>query len=339
MPQSPWKTIAILGGTGSFGTAMTDFLLAHTAATIRIISRDENKQAAMKQRLLSYTDRLRFMLGDIRDLHRLNMALFGVDLVIAAAALKYVDGGEYDPGEFVKTNIYGTENVIHACINNDVQRAIFLSSDKAVRSLNLYGNSKAVSEKLWIRGNGYAPTGTAFVALRYGNVLESRGSVIPKWRECLAHNLPLLITDLRMTRFMITLAEAVQVAWFAAEHAPRGGIIIPHLPAYNMKDMLAAFCKEMGVTEPQTQQILVRPGERFHEELVAPDEEKRLTGVPDKQTQYYCVQPMLPTWQMSYGEYSDAWVSWQLPAQYCSEAWPYRLSVADLRQRLRESNV
>ncbi len=344
-----YKTIAILGGTGSFGNAMAKYILENTNATLRIISRDEMKQSVMKNNLYKYIERIRFLLGDIRDLHRLNMALFDVELVIHAAALKYVDSGEYDPEEFVKTNINGTQNVIHACINNGIQKAVFLSSDKAVQSWNLYGNTKAVAEKLWTRANGYSPHGTEFVALRYGNVARSRGSVIEKWEKCLINNLPLSITDLSMTRFYISLPDAVALAWFAACYAPRGTILVPHLSCYTMRDLMQALCEASGVTQASMEFIGKRPGEKDHEMLMTDDEAQRLVMYTEDGAtpKYYAIHPVAPSWEMRGYEHWSVpdpvlvrepapWRAYQLQHRYESNVWPWRLSVEELRQWLRE---
>ena len=337
-----FHTILLSGGTGSWGQAATSFLLENTSATIRIYSRSELLQAEMSERF-KHNHRLRFLLGDIRDFARLQLAMDGVDLVMHGAALKHIDAGEYSPDEFVKTNVNGTQNVIHACIVSKVKKAIFLSSDKAVSSSSLYGNTKAIAEKLWTRANGYSPHGTSFVSLRYGNVANSRGSVIPKWENCLFNNLPLPTTNLSMSRFWISLSEAVRLAWFAAHYGPRGTILVPYLPAYTMADLLKAFCEEHGIADAIVEDIGVRPGEKHHEMLLTDDESSRVITYTEDgiMPKYYCIQSASPSWEMVPWqqwppEPGSQWQLWTCMERYSSDTWRYRLTVPELRERLQE---
>jgi UDP-N-acetylglucosamine 4,6-dehydratase/5-epimerase len=202
------SSVLITGGTGSFGQAMTKRLLQEKVRRVAILSRDELKQLDMKKELND--DRLRFFLGDIRDSQRLDLALHGVDFVIHAAALKQVDTGEYNPMEFVKTNVIGSQNIIDACVRNGVKRVVALSTDKASSPINLYGATKLTADKLFSAANNYSHAyGTTFSVVRYGNVMGSRGSVIPYFLNLIKEGRPLPITDKRMTRFWITMNQAV----------------------------------------------------------------------------------------------------------------------------------
>ena len=331
-----FTTILLTGGTGSFGTAMTSYLLAYTDATIRIYSRGEALRAEMQERFRAQQDRLRFFAGDVRDEQRLRDALTGVNLVIHCAALKRIEMGEYDPMEFIKTNVMGTFNVMRACRQAGVNRALFLSTDKAVSPINVYGSSKALGERLWAQGNAYAPDSTELVAVRYGNVSGSRGSVIPLWRQCLVEGKPLPVTDLGMSRFYISMDEAVEAAIFAITHAPRGSIIVPHLPAYLMGDLAEAVMENSGRDHASMEYIGLRAGEKWHEMLVSEEEATRLleyTG--ESAMRYYCIPARSPSWTTeSGGRLVSPWQAVFLPAPYESQWWPDRLSVPQLRERL-----
>ena len=333
----PAHIVAIIGGTGSFGQAMCNHLLQHTTSTVRIISRDELKQSVMRQTFIQYDDRLRFFLGDIRDYDRMCLGLKDVSVVYCAAALKQVDKGEYDPEEYVKTNIYGTANVMHACRACGVKRAIFLSSDKSVASVNLYGSTKAVAEKIWIRANTYSPHSTEYVVVRWGNVTGSRGSVFETWKRFLATGHPLPVTDPRMTRFWITLDEAVHLAEFAALHGPRGSILVPHLQAYGVPDLARAY----GGEDVATVDVGIRPGEKLHETLIAPHEESRVTmyrGENVVAPQYYAIAPEQPSWHQP-PSFGITWHPWQILDRYESGVWPYRMDTATLRQQMQHLGV
>lgn len=339
-------TFCITGGTGSFGRAMTEYLLKHTDGIIRIYSRSELLQAEMQAQF--GTDRVRYLLGDVRDIGRLQLALHGVDCLWHSAALKHVDKGEYDPAEFVATNINGTLNVITACIANHVKRAILISSDKAISPINTYGSTKMTAERVWTRANGYSPQGTIFTTIRYGNVMRSRGSVIPLWEHQIATNQPVSITDLSMSRFYMALPDAIELAWFAGTHAPRGSILVPHLYAYTMRDLLQALCEEMSHETVAMRYVGVRPGEKYHEHLLTDDEGLRLAMYSEDGVTalYYCVCPATPSWKMAKIEHWETqelggrlgqWHTTKLNFPYASDSWPFRLDVGDLRLKLRET--
>lgn len=327
-----YERIAITGATGSLGQALVAFFIANTDSTILVISRDEYKQYQMRHRFGD--TRLRYFLGDVRDLARMTLALNDVDLCIHAAALKYVDIGEYNPTEVIATNVSGTQNVITACIVNRVGRAICISSDKAVESRNLYGHSKAVAEKLWIRANGYAPHGTEFVLVRYGNCTGSRGSIVPLWHQQVGAGVPPSLTSNAMSRFWLTLHEAVQHVWWAAQYAERGSILVPHLPAYHVADLCAA------VTDREPVIIGVRPGEKLAECLATEAElasaslvRARPTGIP----LYYSIPAVAPSWEQSpYWPYLEDSMMQPYTGEirYTSDTWPWRLGVPELKALL-----
>src|SRR3989339_1999758 len=229
------KTVLVTGGTGSFGENFVKFLLAKSEIKkIIVFSRDELKQFNMQQKLKD--NRLRFFIGDVRDLPRLERAFNGVDIVVHAAALKQVPILEYNPFEAVKTNILGSQNVIEAAIDQEVENVLLISTDKAVQPINLYGSTKLCAEKLFISGNSYAPVKTKFSCIRYGNVIGSRGSII----ETLIKNKEakkVFITDERMTRFWITLEQSFKLVLFALENMAGGEIFVPVIPSMKLIDL------------------------------------------------------------------------------------------------------
>ena len=263
--------ILITGGTGSLGQALARRLLNEGVSTIRILSRNENKQTSMES---EFNDsRLRFLIGDIRDLPRLNRALEDIDIVFHAAALKHVPVVEYNPFEAVKTNVMGTQNVIDACIQNYVKIVVGVGTDKAVSPLNTYGATKLLMEKLFVSASNYTNPQkhkTRFIALRYGNVLGSSGSVVPKFIDQIKNNKKLTITDYDMTRFSLTMNEALKFILEAAMHGKGSEIFIPKLKAYtisDIKDTLFELLKRTG-----EQKIPIRPGEKINEVLINKDE-------------------------------------------------------------------
>ena len=260
--------ILITGGVGYFGQAMTRYLLeAGVAEKVAIYSRGEAAQARMRDELQS--DHLRFLIGDVRDQDRLERAMHRVDLVIHAAALKRVEVGEYNPSEMVRTNVDGTMAVIRACQRQNVGRLVVLSSDKACAPLNAYGATKLVAEKLALAAHAEAPHSTSINVTRYGNVAGSTGSIIPMWRERIAQGKPLEITSLGATRFWMTVSEAVDLVWFAA-NTTGGNLIVPSLPAYDVQTLAEAMCPRAL----DTKIVGLRPGEKMHESMIN-DQEAR----------------------------------------------------------------
>ena len=262
------SNILITGGTGSFGKFFVQKLLDQPSKYKRIViySRDELKQWELQQQFPKENyPNLRFFLGDIRDANRLRHALEKIDIVIHAAALKQVTAAEYNPIEFIKTNIIGSENIVRACLDTDVKQVIALSTDKAAAPINVYGATKLVSDKLFIAGNNIKGSrNLKFSCVRYGNVMGSRGSVIPLFLEKAKKGI-LPITDPKMTRFNITLEKAAEMVFWVLEHAKGGEIFVPKIPSYLITDLAEAIgpnCKK--------EIIGVRNGEKIHEEMITP---------------------------------------------------------------------
>ena len=258
------KTILITGGTGSFGKSCLKFILQNMKNIKKIIvfSRDELKQHEMKNEIKS--NKVRYFLGDIRDLDRLNFAFREVDFVIHAAALKQVDTAEYNPYEFVKTNIIGAQNIIQASISNNVNKVIALSTDKAVAPANLYGATKLCSDKLFIAANNIlGKQNLSFSIVRYGNVFGSRGSVVPVFLEQIKKN-RLTVTNKNMTRFNILMKESIDMVLYALQYCKGGEILVPKLKSYRLLDLVKAIKnKHTNIIYTET-----RPGEKIHEDLI-----------------------------------------------------------------------
>ena len=256
------KTILITGGTGSFGQAFISYVLAQcTPHKIIVYSRDELKQFEMQQ-LFNHSC-MRYFIGDVRDGDRLNIACEEVDYIIHAAALKQVPAAEYNPFEAIKTNILGAQNVVQAALNNHVSKVVSLSTDKAAAPINLYGATKLCSDKLFIAANNIKGSrDISFSVVRYGNVMGSRGSVIPYFLSQRKDNV-LSITDKRMTRFNISLEDGVKRVVFTLENAIGGEIVVPKIPSYRIMDLAKAIAPQA-----KTEIIGIRPGEKLHEEMI-----------------------------------------------------------------------
>ena len=259
-------SILITGGTGSFGRAFVKAVLARHPDIRRLVvySRDELKQYEMSQ---TFSDRqhpgLRYFIGDIRDEARLRRALEGIDLVVHAAALKQVPAAEYNPFECIKTNVLGAQNLIEACLDSGVSRVVALSTDKAAAPINLYGATKLCSDKLFIAANNIKGSrDVRFSVVRYGNVMGSRGSVIPLFLERRRSGV-LPITDPAMTRFNISLAEGVEMVLWTLENAVGGEVLVPKIPSYRVVDVATAIAPEC-----EQQVVGLRPGEKIHEEMI-----------------------------------------------------------------------
>lgn len=261
------SSILITGGTGSFGNTFVPMTLAkYNPKRLVIFSRDEMKQWEMAK-LYGDDPRVRFFIGDVRDKDRLSRALHGIDYVVHAAATKIVPTAEYNPFECVKTNINGAMNLIDACIDQEVKKVVALSTDKASSPANLYGATKLASDKLFVAGNSYVGGGaTAFSVVRYGNVMGSRGSVIPFFMS-LANKGVLPITDSRMTRFMITLEQGVDLVWHAFEDMAGGEIYVKKIPSMNIVDIAKA-----SVPEASHEVVGIRPGEKLHEQMIGAED-------------------------------------------------------------------
>ena len=294
------KKILITGGTGSLGQALTKRLLKEEVDTIRIFSRNESKQLEMESKFND--DRLRFLIGDIRDYERLERAVEDIDIVFHAAALKHVPVIEYNPFEAIKTNILGSQNVINACLHENVERAICVGTDKAVSPLNTYGATKLLMEKLFVTAKNYLNKErheTKFIALRYGNVLGSSGSVIPKFIEQIKNKEKITITDPNMTRFSISMDEALNFILKAAELGKGSEIFVPKLRAYSIMDVKEALFELLGKTDEET--IGIRPGEKLNEILINQDEMKYCWDYNDV---YLLVNPSVQRFIKTLDQYS-----------------------------------
>ncbi len=262
------KVILITGGTGSFGQKFTEIVLkSYRPKKLIIFSRDEMKQYEMKNTFSeSKYKNIRYFIGDVRDPQRLHRAFHGVDIVIHAAALKIVPTAEYNPFEAVRTNIFGAENVINVAIDNNVKKVVALSTDKAANPINLYGATKLCAEKMFVAANNYSPHSTKFSVVRYGNVFNSRGSVVPFFKERSSSGV-IPITDKKMTRFWITLEQGVEFVLSCLDTMEGGEIFIPKIPSIRITDLAKAVC-------PNCRQkiIGIRPGEKLHETLVSADD-------------------------------------------------------------------
>lgn len=284
------KRILVTGGTGSFGHQIVNDLMPFDPACIHIYSRDEKKQYEMA---LSYGNSrlLRFNIGDVRDLERTRDAMRGIDIVFNAAALKQVPNCEYAPFEAVETNIVGANNVRRAAIESHVQALVSISTDKAVKPVNVMGMTKAIQERI-ILDPTYADNGTKFVCVRYGNVLGSRGSVVPFFFDYIKRGLPLPITHPDMTRFQLTLKEAVQLVLWATVKGESGDLWVRKMPAAGIPELGQALAYGLtGKRDYPTTIVGMRPGEKMHEVLVSEEEMWRSTELDE----YY----LIPSWAKS----------------------------------------
>jgi UDP-N-acetylglucosamine 4,6-dehydratase (inverting) len=281
------KTILVTGGTGSFGHTFIPMTLEkYNPKKIIIFSRDEMKQWEMAK-LFEGDDRIRFFIGDVRDKDRLYRALDGVDFVVHAAATKIVPTAEYNPFECVKTNINGAMNVIDASIDKGISKVVALSTDKASSPINLYGATKLASDKLFVAGNSYSGAHpTKFSVVRYGNVMGSRGSVIPFFNEKIETGI-LPITDPRMTRFMISLEQGVELVWHAFEDMEGGEVYVKKIPSMKITDLASAVSPE------SKQEIIgIRPGEKLHEQMIGEEDAPSTFEYQD----HYKILPVLHNW-------------------------------------------
>jgi UDP-N-acetylglucosamine 4,6-dehydratase (inverting) len=287
-----FKSILITGGTGSFGKHMLRKLLEETdAERVIVFSRDELKQYELSHLpwLKPHDERVRFFLGDVRDPDRLKLAFEDVDVVIHAAALKQVPAAEYNPFEAIKTNVMGAQNVIDAARANKVKRVVALSTDKAAAPINLYGATKLCSDKLFIAANNYSGArGTIYSVVRYGNVMGSRGSVIPFFLSRKANGV-LPVTDERMTRFSITLRQGVEFVMDCLDRMWGGELFVPKIPSYKILDVAAAIAPEAKI-----EIVGIRPGEKLHEEMIT-ETDALATAEFDN---YYVILPSLPLWNI-----------------------------------------
>lgn len=289
MNELKGKKILITGGTGSLGQALTKRLLKTEVDVIRIFSRNENKQVLMQSEINN--DRLRYLIGDIRDASRLQRAFEDIDIVFHAAALKHVPVVEYNPFEAINTNVIGSRNVIEACLHEDVEIAVGVGTDKAVSPLNTYGATKLLMEKLFVTADNYLDKKrhkTKFISLRYGNVLGSSGSVIPKFIQQIKSKQKLTITSPEMTRFSITMDEALDFILSSTFAGKGSEIFVPKLKAYTIETVKEVLQELLGNTGEE--KIPVRQGEKFHETLINKDE---LRNTLEDDTRYIILQQPL----------------------------------------------
>ena len=310
------KTILITGGTGSFGKKLVRILLSeHNPQKVIVFSRDELKQWEMAQQFKNHP-KLRFFIGDVRDKDRLYRAFYDVDIVVHAAALKQIPTAEYNPFEAIKTNVLGAQNVIEAAIDRGVRRVIALSTDKAANPVNLYGATKLCSDKLFVAGNAYAgKRETRFAVVRYGNVVGSRGSVIPLFKRQRETG-RVTITDPRMTRFWITLEQGANFVLANLARMQGGEIFVPKLPSMRVTDLAAA------VAPGCRQEIIgIRPGEKIHEVMITEDDARHTLEYDN----YFVIRPEFPWWSRENGSggkpvpegfvYSSGTNDWWLTAE------------------------
>lgn len=321
------KSVLITGGTGSFGKEFVKTILSrYSPKRIIVFSRDELKQYEMQQ--VFNSPAMRYFIGDVRDRDRLKQAMRGVDFVIHAAALKHVPAAEYNPMECIKTNIHGAENVISAAIENEVEKVIALSTDKAANPINLYGATKLASDKLFVAANNIAGARrTRFSVVRYGNVVGSRGSVVPLFKKLIAEGAKdLPITDPRMTRFWITLQQGVGFVFKNFERMHGGEIFVPKIPSVRITDLAVAIAPNLA-----TRIIGIRPGEKLHE-IMCPSDDSHLTL---EFHDHYVICPAI-TFIFEADYQSNAIGEKGVPVvesfEYSSGKNPHFLSVADLRK-------
>lgn len=316
------KVILVTGGTGSFGKKFIKKALTLDVKKVIVFSRDELKQYEMKQEFKD--ERLRFFIGDVRDKDRLYRAFDGVDIVIHAAAMKHVDACEYNPFEAVKTNIHGAQNVIEAAIDKGVEKVIALSTDKACSPVNLYGATKLASDKLFVAANSYVgEKKTRFAVVRYGNVVGSRGSVVPFFKK-IRHTGVLPITDERMTRFWITLDQGVQFVLDNLQRMNGGEIFVPKIPSMKVTDLAKAIAPECKI-----EIVGIRPGEKLHEAMITEDDARHTVEFEN----YFVILPELSWWNNE--NHSDGK---PLPEgfAYTSDSNNHWLTIEELKELVEE---
>jgi len=303
------RNVLITGGTGSFGHAATQELLRQNVASLTVFSRDEEKQFSMQREFAD--PRMRYIIGDVRDYQAIHEAMKGMDLVYHAAALKIIPTCERHPMESLKTNVLGTWNVKKAAAENGVEKALFIGTDKSVQPVNVYGACKMFAEKLWVQSQA---GNTKFSSVRYGNILGSRGSIVPYFKELISQGKPIPITHPEMTRFTLTLKQAFGLVMRATEEMRGGEIFVPKIPACKVTDLALALSGD----DYPANVVGVRAGEKIHETLINQEESRRT----EDRGEYYVVHP--------YGRYENA-----EPKEYSSDKTTM-LTVEELRAMLKE---
>jgi UDP-N-acetylglucosamine 4,6-dehydratase len=321
------KNVLVTGGTGSFGNKFTEVVLEQCEPRRLIIfSRDELKQYEMRAQFSPGEHKcMRYFIGDVRDKDRLYRAFDGVDVVVHAAALKQVPAAEYNPIEPIKTNVMGAANIIDAAIDRDVDQVMALSTDKAANPVNLYGATKLCSDKLFVAGNNYSgPHGTRFSVVRYGNVVGSRGSVIPFFLERREEGI-LPVTDLRMTRFWITLEQGVDFVLSSLGRMAGGEIFVPKIPSMTIVDLAEAVCPDCEIRE-----VGIRPGEKLHEVMVPENTSRHTLEYEDR----YAIVPAFKDWDQAgfVEKYGGEWCPDGF--RYSSDSNDRWLSVEEMREMI-----
>lgn len=326
------KTILITGGTGSFGHKFTDKIFKqYNPRKVIIYSRDEYKQYLMQKRYEPWLRRMRFLIGDVRDMERLYRAFEGVDVVIHAAALKHVPAMEYNPIEAVKTNIHGAENVINAALDRQVSKIIALSTDKGVHPVNLYGATKMVSDKLFVHANAYRGLKEmSFSVVRYGNVAGSRGSVIPYFKSLLEKGEKKLpITHFDMTRFWISLEQGVDLVFEAIEKARGTEIYVSKIPSFKVTDLARAMAPDAELVD-----VGLRAGEKMHELMITKEDSRKAYDYGN----YYIIYPQVDWWSVE-RHFTPGGKPIINGFEYSSDTNDKWLSVEQIRELLKEIDV
>ncbi len=320
------KTILITGGTGSFGNAVLNRLIDSEYKEIRIFSRDEKKQHDMRTKFNN--PKLKFFIGDVRNYDSINNACKNVDFVFQAAALKQVPSCEFFPMEATYTNIIGTDNVIRAAVNNNIKKIICLSTDKAAYPINAMGISKAMMEKVALSWSRKVEHNTIICVTRYGNVMASRGSVIPHFTEQIKNNKPLTITNPKMTRFLMSLDEAVELVFFAFKNGKQGDLFVQKSPASTIEDLSIAM-KKLFSSDVETEIIGTRHGEKLYETLCTKEEMSKAEDLGN----YYKVP--IDSRDLNYNKYYDDGVLVEDFDEYNSHN-TYRLKIDEIKNKLLE---
>lgn len=283
------KRILVTGGTGSFGRMLIPELLKLFPKEVIVFSRDEDKQGEMRREYRG-NPKMRFVLGDVRDARAVKEVMRGVDIAIHAAALKWITEVEQNVWEGIKTNVIGAQNIIEAARDANVEKVVALSTDKAVEPVNAYGMAKALQERLMTTANLYENgTRTVFVSTRYGNVLGSRGSVVPLFKKLIDEGKPLTVTDPAMTRFLLTLKQSVELVLFALERGVGGEVFVPYMPGHTIGDLVDVMLSGLPVEKRKVRSIGIRPGEKIHETLISASESTRTVRLG----KYFVILPQI----------------------------------------------
>jgi len=328
------KIILITGGTGSFGSFIVKNIIKDKPKQVIIFSRDEDKQYSLQHELREFNKRLRFVIGDVRDKDSLKKAMRdGVDIVIHAAALKQIPSTEYNILEAVRTNVLGAQNVVDACLENGVKKALSISTDKAVEPINVMGLSKALQERIFTLGNKQVGSSkTKFASVRYGNVVASRGSVVPLFKKQIDIGGPVTVTDKRMTRFILTLSEAIKLVFDAIRDMVGGEVFVPKIKPIKIYDLAQLMVTELKPKNKRIVEVGIRPGEKLHETLISPIESLRTV----KKKDYYIVLPQI--------ELDEIGFTYKIPTykkkefRYSSDKDPY-MTMFKMRRILNEEGI